>query len=225
MKRLMMTLFVLVFATGMAFAQNNDATISQVGNDHEADITQAGATNEAYVTQNANGSPDEAWAMIVQSGAENLVRLQQTSFYSGSNADITQIGNRNKVHGVTESDPFLQSNGGGLVDVRMEGDDNVLSSLRGEAQKNQNNSFELDILGSDNEVGMMQEYGAAETNIEGDLNNVLVNQKSGGFDFSESTVDILGSDNYVNVYQRGALNHSSVDVNGSFNSATVTQTQ
>ena len=226
MKRLVLTLFAFVLMSGMTFAQNNETMVTQVGADHETDIEQVGKSNGAFVNQNANESPDNATADIKQSGEGNLVRLQQVSFFSESNAEITQLGDGNKVHGQTESEAFLQSNGGGLVDVLMDGDNNTLYSERGEAQKN-GNEFLLDITGNDNEVGVAQEFATADVDITGDLNDVSLEQYAGAnwsqADYNSATVGITGSSNLVDITQNGIKNSSNVSITGSSNTTRISQ--
>ena len=228
MKKLLTLAFAFVFMTGMAFAQDNDASITQTGDDHDATIAQIGQMNEAYVDQTDGGgaSTGNAVADITQEGDQNLVNLRQASFFGNSNADITQIGDGNSIRGLTEDDAFLQSNGGGLVDVRMEGNNNTLYTLRGEAQKN-DNVFKLDILGSENEVGLNQEFGEGYVDIAGNTNEVILDQEAGAnyatslYNFAE--VDIIGDTNMVDISQRSTANTAGVSVMGNSNTATITQ--
>jgi len=234
MKKLLTLAFAFVFMTGVAFAQDNDASITQTGDDHDATIAQVGQMNEAFVDQTDGGgiSTGNAVADIRQEGDQNLVNLRQVSLFgqlfSDSFAEITQIGNGNSVHGQTENDAFLQSNVGGIVDVRMEGNDNTLYSLAGEAQKN-GNVFELDILGSENEVGLLQEFGEGYVDILGSSNDVTLDQKAAGASWNNTAlynvaeVDIVGDANMVDISQRSTANTAGVDVTGNSNTATITQ--
>jgi len=227
MKKLTTLLVMMLFTAGMAFAQSNIATIDQVGDDHEAMIDQIGFSNTAYVDQTDGGgsSNGDATADIDQQGDENSVNLLQRAFFGfpdESDAIITQIGDRNRVEGASATSAFYQNQPGGVVEVRMEGDDNRLYSLRGEAQKNKNEFF-LDILGSDNTVGMEQENGSGDVDIIGDLNNVMLSQLGNNTIFNTATVDILGNENGVSVTQTMDSNSAMVNVTGSYNSATVTQ--
>ena len=87
MKKLTTLLFVLVFASSMAFAQNNSSTVGQNGNNNNAEIDQAGSLNSASVEQEA----DRGSAIISQDGAENEAWITQTG---GGDAvsEITQEG-------------------------------------------------------------------------------------------------------------------------------------
>ena len=225
MKKLSILIVAFLFTAGMAFAQSNDATIDQVGDDHEAMIDQIGFSNAAYVDQTDGGSNGDAYADILQQGDENYVNLNQRAFFGfpdESDATITQIGDRNRVEGTSATSAFYQNQPGGVVEVRMEGDDNRLYSLRGEAQKNKNEFF-LDILGSDNTVGMEQENGSGDVKITGDLNTVTLSQLGNNTIFNTAKVGILGNENGVSVTQTMDSNSAMVNVDGSFNSATITQ--
>jgi len=225
MKKLTTLLVAMLFTAGMAFAQSNDATIDQVGDDHDATITQAGSLNGAYVEQTADvgrEGDDVGTATIEQTGSENSVNLRQRAFFGDAEANIVQLGDRNRVEGTAPGNDFLQNHGLNIIDVYMEGDDNVLYSLRSESQKNANELY-LNILGSDNSVGMEQETGFGDVSIDGDLNTVTLSQLGNNNAYNTAMVDILGNENGVSVTQTMDSNSAAVNVNGSFNSATVTQ--
>jgi len=226
MKKVTTILAAFLFTAGMAFAQNNEATVDQIGDDHDAAITQTGEINTAYVTQTADAGregADVGFAEITQTGDENFVNLRQRNFFGDNEATITQIGDRNSVRGTTEGSEFLQNHGLNIIDVLMNGDDNTLYSLRAEAQKNVNTLL-LDILGDGNSVGLLQEFGYSEVDIDGSSNMVVLDQKSNSFANTQSAfVDIYGSDNMVDVYQRGQSHTATVNVTGDLNTATITQ--
>ena len=83
--------------------------------------------------------------------------------------------------------------------------------------------FFLDILGSDNTVGMEQETGSGDIDIEGDMNTVTLSQLGNNSVFNTATVDVFGNENGVSVTQTMDSNSAMVNVDGSFNSATITQ--
>jgi hypothetical protein len=226
MKTLLTLTTALLFTAGSAFAQSNDASIDQVGDDHDATISQTGATNTAYVEQTADAGregADVGTATVTQTGDENYVNLRQRSFYGDSEATITQLGSGNSVRGTSESSEFLQNHGLNVVDVMMAGDDNTLYSLASEAQKNVN-TFLLDILGNENTVGMKQHFGNGDVDIDGDANTVTLSQHANNnLNAHSAIVDILGSENMIDVSQTGYSQTATVDVTGSFNTSTVTQ--
>jgi len=225
MKKLTTLIVILIVTAGMTFAQNNTATVDQTGNDHEADIEQVGFSNTAYVDQTDGGSNGDAFADISQAGENNNVNLNQRAFFGfpdESHATITQIGNNNSVEGTSETSAFYQNQPGGVVEVYMEGNENTLYSLRSEAQKNKNEFF-LDIIGNDNLVGMEQEGGSGDVDIEGNFNDVTLSQLGNNTAYNTATVDIMGSSNGVDVTQTMDSNTATVNVTGSYNSATITQ--
>jgi len=233
MKRLIAVVTILVFTGMYAFGQNNTADITQAGDDHEASIEQLGELNEAFVdqTDGGSGSTGNAVADINQDGSGNFANVRQVAFFGqlfgDSYANITQIGDNNRVEGANPGDAFLQSNVGGVVDVRMQGNNNVLSSLRGEAQKN-GNEFLLDVLGSDNNVAMAQEFGFGDVAITGNTNNVSLYQMAGAnWDqsvYNNADVTVDGDLNTIDIKQDGLANDSFVDLLGSSNNSTITQT-
>lgn len=226
MKTLLTITTALLFTAGSAFAQSNNASIDQVGDDHEATITQTGAMNTAFVEQTADAGRegiDVGEAAVTQLGDDNFVNLRQRNFFGDSEATITQIGSGNSVQGTSTSSAFLQNHGLNIIDVMMEGDDNTLYSLRGEAQKNVNTLL-LDILGDGNSVGLLQEFGYGDISIEGSDNMVTLDQMSNSNANAHSAfVDIFGSDNMVDINQRGQAQTANVDINGYNNTATITQ--
>ena len=228
MKKLSILIVAFLFTAGMAFAQNNDATIDQLGDDLDASINQIGELNKAFVDQTDGSDRNPASsayanADIEQIGDENYVNLVQSAYFlDDSFAEIQQIGNRNIVEGTSAESAWLQSNGGGLLDVAMVGDDNRLYSLRSEAQKNSNELI-LDILGNDNLVGAAQESGKGTVLIEGDLNNVTLSQIGNNAAFNTAYVDIFGTDNGVSVTQTLSSNSATVNVIGDSNSSTINQ--
>ncbi|MBP3193831.1 curlin repeat-containing protein [Natronogracilivirga saccharolytica] len=226
MKNITTLLVLILFTAGMAVAQNNDASIDQVGDLHDADIEQLGSSNDAFILQTANEGregDDVSTATVTQEGDDNYVNLRQRAFFGDNEAKIVQIGVGNRVQGTDEYSAFYQNHGLNILDVYMEGNDNVLYSLRGEAQKNVN-TFLLDIMGNENTVGMLQEFGLADIDVEGSYNIIKLDQKSGQFaNWSTATVDIFGDDNTVDVFQRNEGNQAVVDIDGSNNSAYITQ--
>ena len=227
MKTLLTLTTALLFTAGSAFAQTNDASIDQVGDDHDATITQAGSMNMAYVEQTirADRSGDDIGeATITQTGDENYVNLLQRSFFGDSEATITQLGEGNSVRGSSEGSAFMQNHGLNVIDVMMDGDNNTLYSLVGSAAQKNVNTLELDILGNENSVGLFQHFGFGDVDIDGSSNSVTLSQRSGANATAQTAyVDILGSDNMVGITQTGDSHTATVDISGSMNTSTITQ--
>lgn len=227
MKTLLTLTTALIFTAGSAFAQTNDASIDQVGDDHEATISQTGSMNAAYVTQTADAGregDDLGTATVTQDGSENYVNLRQRSFYGDSEATITQLGDGNSVRGSSLGSEFVQNHGLNVIDVMMDGDDNTLYSLVGSAAQKNVNTLLLDILGDNNSVGLFQHFGFGDVDIDGSSNSVSLSQRSSANATAQTAyVDIMGSDNMVGITQTGESHTATVDVTGSFNSSTITQ--
>ncbi len=195
MKRILTLAIALVFTTGMAFAQANQATVTQTGNGSDAAITQTGQAqtstveqiggndNAATVIQNAEASsygPGAQTSSILQNGSENQanVNMQQTGGGGkGLNtAVIEQIGDRNKV--LSQSLNAPGSNSGQHAKAYQTGNDNTATQ---EIQNGYTQSMRVDQIG--------------------DLNTSV--QTVGG-----------GSYNTVEVYQDGNENQAAQTVNG-----------
>ena len=152
MNRLFILALAWVLTTGSAFAQSNEADVTQNGNGSSATIEQQGSSQEAVVVQNSlfgtghtadvtqSGDANladvsqgqaNAEAYIRQSGTENVAKSQQ----SGYNVlNIEQVGNRNVLEGRTADSRAFQKNGTGIfaddanfLNVSQDGDDNVAS--------------------------------------------------------------------------------------------------
>jgi hypothetical protein len=104
MKKLMTLLFVLVFAGSTAFAQNNDATVDQIGYDNDAEVEQIGLDNEVTLEQVHNhllGTRGINDADVKQTGNTNIADIYQRNRgqYAASgfnnNLDLIQDGNLN----------------------------------------------------------------------------------------------------------------------------------
>ena len=114
MKNVLTLLAAILFTAGMSFAQNNDATISQVGSENVADVTQTG-THEATVSQvgddntataTQQGSETESSVVQTQTGDENsatALYLGQSGDWSGGSVGVIeqiQTGNNNTAYAV-----------------------------------------------------------------------------------------------------------------------------
>jgi hypothetical protein len=183
-KQLLSLAFVFVLMAGTALAQNN----------------------ESIITQNSSGSE----ATVYQDGSDNYSTLSQSDdFIGGHTATIEQVGTNNWSELQTQ-------NGGGTAEVTMTGDNNSLVDWKdrtrggfGANQKNSLTSFDLDVTGSDNTVGMTQEFAIGDVDIVGDGNQVGLRQLSGANyqvgDFHTANI-VIGGDGSTG-------NHNTVTVN------------
>jgi hypothetical protein len=229
------TVFVaLVFTAGMAFGQDNESHISQVGSNIEATVNQDGSDNYSDLDQSEDFTGGHS-ATIEQIGENNYSNIQTQN--GGGTANVYMKGDNNE-----------------LVDWKTRERGGF-----GANQKNGLNVFDLDITGDNNSVGMTQEFGdAATVDLNGDNNTLGLRQLSNANyqeeDFHTASITVNGSDNQltvnqagpnggtggtgnsatvtlesasdfntVNVVQRGSMHTSTVTVNGSNNTASVTQ--
>ena len=91
MKTLLTLTTALLFTAGSAFAQSNDATVDQIGNDNDSEITQSGLSNTAYIQQGGFGGgavqSNNAEATIEQAGSMNDATIKQRQGFSGGTAE------------------------------------------------------------------------------------------------------------------------------------------
>ncbi|MBP3192647.1 hypothetical protein [Natronogracilivirga saccharolytica] len=140
MKQSILLVFLMMLATSLTLAQNNNsyinqsadgnkATVSQTGeiNDskinqttdgHMADVTQDGIENINILNQFGNNSSEYT---LVQDGNNNYSRIRQGQF-GGSEADITQVGDRNRLTGTGGQATQGTRN---ILDLNQEGDDHT----------------------------------------------------------------------------------------------------
>jgi hypothetical protein len=217
------------------------------------DLDQIGDDNVADVRQDAgspSGQTKTNQATIQQEGNENEVVLEQnrssfgTSNPSSNKAEISQAGYRNytdasqdgRGHGLEESttgdDNNLESTQTGrfqFLRASVSGNLNEIYSTQADAANRtflsidgDNNAFTQDQSGSSNGVG---------ASITGSGNDVDVTQSGSGLKvvkdgskfFQEDGILIDGSNNTVSIGQTGSMHRANVDVVGSNNSATITQ--
>ncbi len=187
MKKLTTLLFVLVFASSMAFAQN-DATVDQNGSNNDATVDQthtSGAINEAMVDQVGD-----------QNAVEGLNQYGAGNWYG-----VTQDGNNNLV----KSHPEQGGQGGyasydGHIEITQNNDGNRV--------------WDADQAGSSNSAYITQDGNddaniEAQVSIEGSGNTIDINQMSGS-----NAVGVF-SDNGPGAYQEGSGNYMDIDQSGS----------
>ncbi|PAU95294.1 hypothetical protein CK503_03615 [Aliifodinibius salipaludis] len=126
MKKLTTLVFVLVFASSMAFAQN-DATVDQNGSGNSASIDQE--------YQAANGVSAMNEAVVNQAGDQNDVALLD-QYGAGNLYDVEQIGDGNLVKQHAEQGKHGPSTNG-LIDVDQIGNNNTVHDVDQSGQSNQ----------------------------------------------------------------------------------------
>ena len=85
MKKVTTLLFVLVFASSMAFAQDNSATTSQTGDD-----------NQVTIDQNNYSNSGGHVADVSQDGDENNADVMSNGYFTPNMVNIDQIGDKNE---------------------------------------------------------------------------------------------------------------------------------
>ena len=148
------TLFVaMMLSAGMAFAQNNNASVTQAGDNNLATVGQMGSDHEAVVSQDTWGTGHTA--EVSQSGGSNSYSYIEQN-QRGAEAFVTQIGSDNR--------SSLKQSGPNLATITQEGNDNILgqySNLSKKAFQKNGTSFANDMnwltlnqTGNDNLAGV-----------------------------------------------------------------------
>ena len=191
MKTYALGTLALLFTAGTAFAQSNDASINQIGNDNEAAVQQvyqvggSGDDNEAFVTQtgdeNTVGSLNQQgagnWYEIVQSGNQNIVeRYPNQGSAKGGSYDgyifISQTGDKNKVW---DAD---QAGSGNSIEIYQDGRDIVNIEGQVSLEGGIGNSITINQFGGKNAVGVYSAKGSGAYQ-EGEANSMDITQEGG----------------------------------------------
>ncbi len=246
MKKLTTLLVAMLFSAGMAFAQSNEAVVSQSGDDNTADIEQVGDLNYTSLSQ-----ADGATADIDQvSATESFVSLSQVG---ASNATILQ-NNKNSVQGFNdqwntpESNKLATQSGSGSTMeitqlstwnqayVDQFGDNNTMSVFQDDGNSNvarliqdgNDNVMDIDLIGGTNRIKGEQysDGNMATVIVTGSHNNEFNNGTS--FVYQDgmqntATVTVTGDFNFYDISQIGSNNMANLSLAGNNNVATVTQ--
>jgi len=225
MKKLTILFLMLLLTAGMAIAQNNEATIEQIGPDNEATINQADGAN---ATVNQSGSTvDEGNVAYLDQAGDNTSNVTQvgdndafifqgtSSFFgggsgiaSGNTATVEQSGdNRMPAGGPIQGIDIYQGTDGGTAInsnaiVNQDGNDNYVTLFQG-------------IFGGGNATDLEAIVTQVGNNNEGNIRQAQ-NTISYG---DEATLTQNGSGNFSSIFQ--GFGGGSASEN---NTATVTQT-
>jgi hypothetical protein len=222
MKKLFMIAFALVFSTGIALAQDNDASIDTDGDRNDAAITQKldASSSEASITQDGDANTGDITqqygqyheAMLEQVGDRNSATLTQDN--TNTHADLYQEGDGNTIMAFQRSRLF----GGPGVSIT---------------------DLEVDQIGNGNfvDVDMDAESptGESKTNVadldqEGDRNTIMLEQdrsdvaSNAGNGLNSATISQVGNGNYTNASQDGRGHALEQSVMGDRNDLYSTQT-
>ena len=205
MKKLTTLFFVLVFASSMALAQNNDADVDQEGVNQDAEIEQVGSTNTADVDQFTNNSGAQE-SDVIQLGSDNEATVEQNQTGGGGNAlntaYIKQDGTSNEA---TQMQTAGGYNGGQSVWGLQDGTGNILNQT---ISSGYTVSLHAEQVGTNNDV----DQDASATHSHGEV-------YQDGSDH-EAVQNLTGSNNgYMGdimlIDQDGTNQYAKQDFNGS----------
>lgn len=240
MKNILTLFFAFVFSSGLAFAQNNDASLSQNGNDNDAVIEQFGSLNSASIEQGFNGQGQNgAEASIRQDGAENDAFIKQRAWANrGNDHSVEQVGDENRAF----VDAFNGDNEGIVVQI---GDKNYALMQHGSAREGfvsllqygyENNARARQFNGNGNSASVEQhgDDNRADVLQTGNSNRVLIEQGVFGSSYGSiaeftqtgdgnyfETKQVRSIDNSVIGTQEGDNNYYRVGLRGSDNVVTM----
>lgn len=252
MKKLSTLTLGLLFAAGSAFAQSNDASVEQNGDNHDAQVTQSGELNFADVTQ-SNGYNEVILNQESNaSGSSSAIIIQDVSATSSSNrgqdvmldqvgyneATITQGAAGNKVLNYTEDGAATQTSLGSLNTLLINQGGTAWSRVFVDQTEGGNSadvkqsggiSFVASILqDSENNTASVTQTGA---NSDADIQQLGAGSHMAtviqGESFSDGTnTGVIvqdGLSHTVTLTQYGDANLSTITQNGELNVATVMQ--
>jgi hypothetical protein len=247
MKKLSTFSVAFLFTAGIAFAQSNDATVDQDGDNNQATVEQVGSMNQASATQTGNSSEiiiDQAgvsnyaeanhrgdgFIQQIQSGNDNLARA-----FGGDNGWLsqTQIGDDNvALIGVTRnaliqnsSAEQYQEGNGNHAEVEIRQGNGRWNTIYQSQIGNDNYAIVQD-MGNGNNVTQLQE-GDENTSIVGNVGNpqlggmsVLTDQYG-----NNNHAEVFGSQNDdALIFQTGDWNHASISQTAGSDFAQINQT-
>jgi len=207
MKKLLTLAFAFVFMTGVAFAQSNDASVDQSGDDNDATIEQIGSQNQADLIQRNFGSSGHT-ADIFQDGSQNTADVLSQGGVGTNVVDLDQLGSDNEA-------TIAQLWGQNTAEVLQDGSGNVVNlQHRGSFQSfadvmqvgDRNSAVILDVGQTGSNPNTDNDAIVSQT---GDDNTVLIEQGVFG-GASESVADFTqqGAGNYFETKQVRSFNNS-----------------
>ena len=203
MKNIATLLVALVLSTGMVFAQSNEYTLEQTGNDNNASATQIGLENEAFIQQGGFGGgsvqSNNATAVIEQVGAHNDARINQRQGWPGGTLPslhtISQEGQRNEA--------FLETfNGANDGHIMQLGLDNIAQGR----QSSEGGFISISQTGDVNtaDADQLQSSGASAVIVQEGSENIAETYQRGGDNAME--IGQYGVSNTARSHQNGAGN-------------------
>jgi hypothetical protein len=194
MKKLFITAAAVAVLPTMAFAQSNEATISQVGSNHQASTAQTGSANFSSIDI-LSGSGSEV--TVTQIGSTNSAMFEGTGSVRGTQ---TQTGDRN-----TATAGFQSFGNGSRITQHQEGDDNTADASRW--TQSSNIIVTQTQLGDANTAIARRLRGFSTLDIEqyqeGDRNRALLN--------TSGSSQVYADDGYVSQVQVGSDNLARIE--------------
>jgi len=208
MKKLLTLSTALLFTAGAAFAQSNDATLTQTGDDNDATVEQIGMDNEAELTQGFDGQgQDGAIGSIFQDGTENSATLKQRAWGDDSNEHyIDQVGESNTA-------TVRAFNGDNFGIVEQFGADNSASMVQSGTGHGsviiqtgeENYAYSSSTAGSGNLTGIVQGIPDALPGMGG-LQPMALMSTAIPSSGNTATLGVKGSNNMAGILQIGVGN-------------------
>jgi hypothetical protein len=208
MKKLLTLSTALLFTAGAAFAQSNDAVVTQTGDENDATVEQIGSANSAELNQGFAGQgQDGALGDIFQDGTDNSATLKQRAWGDDDNEHyITQVGASNSatINAFNGDNYGFVEQYGSENSARMDQAGSGHTSIILQTVE-QNYAYSRIVTGSDNVTGIVQGIPGIMPGMGGmQLNGLQAPLASTG---NAATLKITGSDNEAGILQIG-LNNS-----------------
>jgi len=234
MKKLLILLLASLVTAGMAFAQSNESSVEQTGDDNDAYTTQTGASNDATIEQAGDENDgsilqnnadnlgviwqygDDNSATVAQDGIEHTAYILQGYFSTGAAnhnvSSLTQEGTDNWAY------LYLAFGDNNEATVVQENADNVAYVIQGWGEGDvpndvvNYNSASISQFSSNNDGRIFQYNGdnntATVTQQNGNSNNGQISQ---GYLWTVHDVDISEANfNIANINQAGDMNNATV---------------
>ena len=209
MKKVLTLVFAIVLSGSMAFAQNNDANVDQLGASNEANIEQVGDANNASIGQGENNT-DFGIRYGGPTGAFVNLDMDPATQSEGNLATIAQTGSKNNAI-ATQGYDGAWSRGNEIV-LEQTGTENAATTLQGVGG----------IVVDDNYTEVLQEGYRNDVEVaQGELWGPGI-VSTNTFD-SELYVLQNGNENVVRAGQIGSGQFADIDQTGNFNSSVVNQ--
>lgn len=215
MKKLLTLSTALLFTAGAAFAQSNDASVSQDGDDNDATIEQIGSANSAELNQGFNGQGQNgAFGEIFQDGDDNSATMNQRAWANrGNDHLIEQFGDFNE----GTLDIYNGDNSGFLLQDGAENSARMVQSGTGHesliAQTgDENYARSSSVAGSGNQTAIVQGIpeglGIGEPSLDGPQPLGVQSLIPIFSEDNAATLKVEGSDNMAGILQVGIGNNA-----------------